>query len=128
MQSVSETTHCRATTELIDDTGRVISGTRRAAVATLTAAVVTVTAGCTGLSGGVESVEVARQVGGKGRVDATVVQNNAGATTTYSYAIHLVPAGEPIDAPAIATLRGAQRSRTAYGTGSGSKIAWSGLR
>ena len=44
--------------------------------------------------------------GGKGRVDAIVVQNNAGATTTYSYAIHLVPAGDPIDAPAIDTLRG----------------------
>lgn len=124
MQSVSETTHCLATTQLMGDNGRVISGTRRAVVTTLTTAAVTATAGCTGLSGGVESIEVARQIGGKGRVEAVVVQTNAGATTTYSYAIHLVPAGEPIGAPAMVTITGAQRSRTAYGV----NLEWTDAR
>ena len=53
-----------------------------------------------------------------------MVQNNAGATTTYSYAIHLVPAGEPIGAPAMVTITGAQRSRTDYGV----NLEWTDAR
>lgn len=58
----------------------------------LTAAVALTAAGC-GLLFPVERVEQSRVASPDGRVEAVVLRTNAGATTSYGYQVHLVPAG-----------------------------------
>jgi hypothetical protein len=67
--------------------------------------------------------EVARVPGPSDRLDAVLVEVNAGATTSFSYRIYIVPAGaQPDDDHEVVVLDGASRSDSAYGA----NLRWAG--
>lgn len=68
------------------------------------------------LLGSVSSrVEVARVTSPDRSIDAVLVETNGGATTSFGYRVHLVPAGEAADSRQAAFLYDATRSACAYG-------------
>lgn len=58
--------------------------------------------------------EVVRSPGLGGRVELLIIEASAGATTSYSYDVHLVAAGDD-PAEAVMSINGATRSGKAYG-------------
>ena len=58
--------------------------------------------------------EVARVSSPDGRVEAVLIETNAGATTSFGYEVHVVPKGRSTSAQ-VAWLYGAGRSKNAYG-------------
>lgn len=83
--------------------------------------VVAVATGC-GLIGQETAVEAVRLPGAGGRVEAVVIEASAGATTTYSYRVHLVAAGAAATGDPVVTVVGGQRSPVAYGV----DLVWTG--
>jgi hypothetical protein len=61
--------------------------------------------------------EVQRVASPDGRLDAVLMEVNAGATTSYVYEVHVVPHGAPASdtTKAKARLDGATRNASAYG-------------
>lgn len=70
----------------------------------------------TGCLGGVSRDEVARSHSPSGRVDAVLLETNGGATTSFGYQVHLVPAGQKARRDTeVASLYAAVRSDSASG-------------
>lgn len=67
------------------------------------------------LSDGVSEDEVARVRAPNGRLDAVLLETNAGATTSFGYKVYVVPVGKPARGTEAAFLYGAVRNPNAYG-------------
>jgi hypothetical protein len=75
------------------------------------------------LQGCRSSDEVSRVTNPSGAIDAVLVERNGGATSTFSYDVHVVPRGmKPAGRSRVAVLVGATRSETAYGA----NLVWRG--
>ncbi len=71
----------------------------------------------------VQQDEVARVRSPSGNADAVLIESNGGATTSYGYAVYVVPAGAEVDeAGRVANLEGADRNDQA----SGANLRWTG--
>jgi hypothetical protein len=68
------------------------------------------------------AVEVARVTSPDRGIDAVLVETNGGATTSFGYRVHLVPAGSAVDDQETAFLYAAGRSDCA----SGVNLRWAG--
>lgn len=66
-------------------------------------------------SSGVSEDEVARVRAPNGRLDAVLLERNAGATTSFGYKVYVVPAGATARGTEAAFLYGAVRNSNAYG-------------
>jgi hypothetical protein len=77
----------------------------------------------TAVGGCVSHDEVARVRSPFRRIDAVLVETNGGATTSFSYGVHLVASGKrPSALNPVAILYGATRSEIAYGA----NLVWRG--
>ena len=66
-------------------------------------------------SSDVSEDEVARARSPDGRLEAVLVERNAGATTSFGYVVHVVPVGDTPGTHEVAFVYGAVRNTSAYG-------------
>lgn len=68
--------------------------------------------------------EVARVASPDGMLEAVLAESSGGATTTFSYHVHVVASGGAVSGNPVAVLVGATRNAEAYGA----NLAWSAAR
>jgi hypothetical protein len=68
--------------------------------------------------------EVARVASADHALEAVLSESSGGATTTFTYHVHVVAAGGAVSGNPLAILVGATRNAEAYGA----NLAWSGAR
>lgn len=67
------------------------------------------------LAGDVSEDEVTRVSSPDGRLEAVLVERNGGATTSFAYEVHVIPAGGSVGEREAVFLYGAIRNPSAYG-------------